>query len=168
SNLRIKTHKNAWFSRALDKAQNGRRIELFRALFHPLRNTVSTRLSTRVDRDGIRERRLTGARGWSYTKWLCPSAASSGYFCLGEYEHHEADLPAAQSPPETRPRLSRTHVDEERPPRHQCPPQEGAQAPHRLMRRYASLRRRRDFTRLRHRGRRTATAHFTLYRDEAA
>lgn len=36
------------------------------------------------------------------------------------------------------------------------------------MRRYASLRRRRDFARLRQRGRRTATAHFTLYRDEAA
>lgn len=36
------------------------------------------------------------------------------------------------------------------------------------MRRYAGLRRRRDFTRLRQRGRRTATAHFTLYRDEAA
>lgn len=36
------------------------------------------------------------------------------------------------------------------------------------MRRYASLRRRGDFTRLRSRGRRTATANLTFFRGEAA
>jgi ribonuclease P protein component len=80
---------------------------------------------------------------------------------------YEADVPAAQPPPEARAWLSGADEHQERAQSLGPSPEKGAPSPGGLMRRFASLRRRVDFARLRQRGRRVSTQTLTLYRSDA-